>query len=70
MMAAVAFLALALAVIVQFFRLNLALDQALVREQKLRAEAEFQRAQAEAQYRQALAILEKERQASPAAPKP
>jgi hypothetical protein len=66
-MAAVAFLALALAVVVQTFRLN----QALVREQQLRAEAEVQRARAEAELRRTLQILEeKQRQPPPAAPKP
>jgi hypothetical protein len=71
MMVAVAFLALALAVIVQTIRLN----QALVREQQLRAEAERDRARAmlareealaaQAEYRRAL----EQRNALPTAPK-
>jgi hypothetical protein len=69
MMAAVAFLAMALAVIVQSVRLN----QALIREQQFRAEAVLQRARAEqAEYRRMLAGAQAEwqRQVSPAAPKP
>jgi hypothetical protein len=57
MMAAVAFLALALAVIVQFVQLQ----QARIREERLRAEAE---------YNLALTILTEQRQAPPAATKP
>jgi hypothetical protein len=74
MMAAVAFLALALAVSVQSVRLH----QALIREQQLRAEAELQRARALAEYRRTRAfvdtmfagIAEPERRAPAAAPKP
>ena len=72
MMAAVAFLALALAVIVQSARLH----QALIREQRLRAEAELQRAEAQRrEYLLRIAQAEREwaeeqRQAPPAAPKP
>jgi hypothetical protein len=73
-MAAIAFLALALAVTVQSIRLQ----QALVREQRLRAEAEFQRAQAEVQIRRARALAdqllagaaEQMRQPSYATPEP
>jgi hypothetical protein len=73
-MTAVAFLALALAVTVQSARLQ----QAFVREERLRAEAEFQRAQAEVRFRQTRAFLdqslseatEQRRQLPPAAPKP
>jgi hypothetical protein len=68
-MTAVAFLALALAVTVQSVRLQ----QALVREQRLRTEAEFQRAQSErVEYvrRLAEAQAEWQRQGSLAAPKP
>jgi hypothetical protein len=80
MTAAVAFLALALAVIVQSARLH----QALIREQRLRAEAEFQRAEAErrdyslhmaqaeaawAEYHREQAIVEEQRK-TPAALKP
>ena len=64
-MTAVAFLALALAVTVQSVRLQ----QALVREQRLRAEAALQRAQADLD--QLLAgVAEQQRQASSAAPEP
>lgn len=71
-MTAVAFLAMTLAVTVQSVRLQ----QALVREQHLRAE--LQRAEAEARFRQARAFLdqslaeaaEQRRPLSPAAPKP
>jgi hypothetical protein len=68
-MAAVAFLALALAVTVQSVRLQ----QALVREQRLRAEAEFHRAQVErVEYARRLAEAQAEwqRQGSLAGPKP
>jgi hypothetical protein len=71
-MAVVAFLALALAVIVQTVRLN----QALIREQRLRAEAELQRAEAQRRdYFLRMVQAEREwaeeqRQAPPAAPKP
>jgi hypothetical protein len=54
-MTAVAFLALAFAVIVQSVRLQ----QALVREQRLRAEAELQRAQAEVRFRRARALVDR-----------
>ena len=66
---AIAFFALALTVVVQSVRLN----QALVREQQLRAEAEFQRAQAEkAEYARRLSAAQAEwqRQGSLTAPKP
>ena len=66
---AIVFVALALTVVVQSVRLN----QALVREQQLRAEAEFQRAQAEkAEYARQLSAAQAEwqRQGSLAAPKP
>jgi hypothetical protein len=53
-MTAVAFLALALAVTVQSVRLQ----PALVREQRLRAEAELKRAQAEVQFRRARALVD------------
>jgi hypothetical protein len=53
-MMSVAFLALVLAVIIQSVRLQ----QALVREQLLRAEAESQRAQAEARFRRARALAD------------
>jgi hypothetical protein len=69
MMAAVAFLAMALAIIVQSVRLH----QALVREQQLRAETEFQRARVEkVEYARRLAEAQAEwqRQGSLAAPKP
>jgi hypothetical protein len=73
-MTAVAFLALALAVTVQSVRLQ----QALVREQRLRNEVELQREQAEVQFRRAQALVdqmlagvaEQQRQPSPAAPEP
>ena len=73
-MTAIAFLALALAVTLQSVRLQ----QALVREQRLRAEAEFQRALAEVQFRRARALVdqmlagvaEQQRPPSSAAPKP
>ena len=73
-MTAVAFLALALAVTVQSVRLQ----QALIREQHLRAEAELQRAQAEVQYRRTRDLVdqmlsrvaEQPRQPSSAAPDP
>jgi len=68
-MAAVAFLALTLAVIVQSVRLN----QALIREQRLRNEVELQRERAQrAEYVRMLAEAQAEwqRQVSPAAPKP
>ena len=59
MMAAVAFLAMALAVIVQSVRLN----QALIREQQLRNEAELQRERAQrAEYVRMLAEAQAERQ--------
>jgi hypothetical protein len=64
MMAAVAVLALALAVLVQSVRLH----QALIREQLLRAEAELQRARAEAKYGEVMAVLKRQRHAPPAAP--
>jgi hypothetical protein len=69
MMAAVAFLAMALALIVQSVRLH----QALIREQQLRAEGEFQRARVEMiDYvrRMAEAQAQWHRQSSLAAPKP
>ena len=69
MMAAVAFLAMALAVIV----LSVRLHQALIREQQLRAEAALRRAQAEkARYARWLAEAQAQlqRQGSLAAPKP
>jgi hypothetical protein len=53
-MTAIAFLALALAVIIQSVRLQ----EALVREQRLRAEAAIQRAQAEVQFRRARALVD------------
>jgi hypothetical protein len=73
-MTAVAFLALALAVTVQSIRLQ----QALVREQRLRAEAEFQRAQADVRLLQARALrdqmlagaAERQRQPPPATTEP
>jgi hypothetical protein len=68
-MTAVAFLALALAVTVQSVRLQ----QALAREQRLRAEAEFHRAQVERlEYARRLAEAQAawQRQGSLAAPKP
>ena len=69
MMAAVAFLAMALAFIVQSVRLH----QVLIREQQLRAEAEFQRTQVErVEYarRLAEAQVEWQRQGSLAPPEP
>jgi hypothetical protein len=69
MMAAVAFLALALAVIVQSVRLH----QALVREQQLRAEVVLKNARLkEALYPATLARAQAERQrrVPPVAPKP
>ena len=72
MLAVVAFLALALAVLVHSVRLH----QALIREQRLRAEAELQRAEAQRRdYFLRIAQAEREwageqRQAPPAAPKP
>ena len=69
MMAAVAFLAMALAIIVQSVRLH----QALVREQQLRAETEFQRARVEkVEYARRLAEAQAEwqRQGPLAGPKP
>jgi hypothetical protein len=69
MMAAVAFLAMALALIVQSVRLQ----QAFIREQQLRAEAEFQRARVEmVEYvrRMAEAQAQRQRQGSLAAPEP
>jgi hypothetical protein len=69
MMTAIALLALALTVIVQSVRLN----QALVREEQLRTEAEFQRAQAakvEYARRMAEAQAEWQQLGSLAAPKP
>jgi hypothetical protein len=64
-MTAVAFLALALALTVQSVRLQ----QALVREQRLRVEAALQRAQADMD--QMLAgVAKQQRQASSAAPDP
>jgi hypothetical protein len=73
MMTAVAFLALALAVVIQSVRLR----QALVREQQLRAEAELQRMRAEAQYSRTRDILEEmyaataeQQRRPPAAPEP
>ena len=68
-MVAVAFLALTLAVIVQSVRLN----QALIREQRLRNEVELQRERAQrAEYVRMLAEAQAEwqRQGSLAAPKP
>ena len=53
MMAAVAFLALVLTVVIQSVRLQ----QALVREQQHLAFAEYERARAEALYRKTQAIL-------------
>jgi hypothetical protein len=69
MMAVVAFLALALAVIVQTIRLH----QALGREQQLRDEVALQRERAErAEYARMLAVAQAEwqRPAPPATPKP
>jgi hypothetical protein len=69
MMAAIALLALALTVIVQSVRLN----QALVRQEQLRAEAEFERAQADkVEYARQMdaAQAEWQRLGSPAAPRP
>ena len=69
MMVAVVFFALALAVIVQSVRLQ----QALIREQRFRNEAEYQRAQAaKVEYvrRMAEAQAEWQRLGSLAAPKP
>jgi hypothetical protein len=69
MMAAVVFLAMALAIVVQSLRLH----QSLIREQRLRAEAEFRRAQAErAEYARRLAEAQAawQRQGSLAVPKP
>jgi hypothetical protein len=69
MMTAVAFLAMALALIVQSARLH----QALIREQHLRAEAEFQRARGEMvedARRMAEAQAQWQRQGSLAAPEP
>jgi hypothetical protein len=69
MMTVVAFLALALAVVVQSVRLR----QALVREQQLRAEAVLHRERAQrAEYARMLAHAQAEwqRQVSPAAPEP
>jgi hypothetical protein len=69
MMAAVAFFALALAVIVQSVRLN----QALIREQQLRNEAQLQRERTKRmEYHRMLAEAQAEwqRQVSPSAPKP
>jgi hypothetical protein len=72
-MISIAFLALILTVIMQ----AILLQRAAVREEQLRAEAAFQisgavlqRVQAEAALKRALAIVEEQRQASPAAPKP
>ena len=68
-MVAVAFLALTLAVIVQSVRLN----QALIREQRLRNEIELQRERAQrAEYVRMLAEAQAawQRQVSPAAPRP
>jgi hypothetical protein len=68
-MAAVAFLALALAVVIQAVRLR----QALIREQRLRDEVVLQRERAkEALYHAMLARAqaERQRQMSPAAPHP
>ena len=68
-MVAVAFLALTLAVIVQSVRLN----QALIREQRLRNEVELQRERAQrAEYVRMLAEAQadRQRQMSPAAPRP
>jgi hypothetical protein len=69
MMAAVAVLALALAVIVQAFRLH----QALVGEERLRAEAVLQRARAERAESARMLVAaqaEGQRQAPPATPRP
>jgi hypothetical protein len=69
MMAAIVFLALALAVIVQTIRLN----QALVRERQHRAEAEFARVRVErAEYARMLSAAQAEwqRQEPPPVPKP
>jgi hypothetical protein len=66
---AIAFVALALTVVRQSVRLN----QALVREQQLRADAELQRAQAEkAEYARRLSAAQAEwqRQGSLGAPNP
>jgi hypothetical protein len=66
---AIAFFALALTVVVQSFWLNQALD----REQRLRAEAEFQRARADkAEYARRLSAAQAElqRQGLLGAPKP
>jgi hypothetical protein len=57
-MVIIAFLALAFTAVVQSIRLN----QALVREQLVRATAEDQRARAEAEARRVQAVLEKLRQ--------
>jgi hypothetical protein len=71
-MTTIAFLALVLAVAVQSVRLQ----QALVREQRLRAEAELQRALAEVQASRARALVDRmlagvaERQRSPSSAPP
>jgi hypothetical protein len=73
LMISITFLALILTVILQ----TILLQRAAVREEQLRAEAAFQmsgavlqRVQAEAALKRALAIVEEQRQAPPAAPKP